>query len=52
MWIRLLPALFAGLLAFQDVPPKPADPDSVPVGWLCPMDHDVGAKVDAHYPAQ
>lgn len=41
MWIRVLPVLLA--LAFQEVPVKP-DGDSVPVGWLCPMDHDVGAK--------
>ena len=50
MWIRLLPALFAGWLAFQEAavppstePPKP-DGDDTLVGWVCPMDRDVRAK--------
>src|SRR5450755_3257430 len=42
MLIRLLPALFAGLLAFQEVPSLPGD--DKPVEWICPMDRDVRTK--------
>ena len=48
MFVRLLPALFAGLLVFQDAAvqqqPPPASADEKPVEWLCPMDRDVHAK--------
>lgn len=49
MWIRLLSALFAGLLAFQEVPALTRDDvkslaDDKPVEWVCPMDRDVRAK--------
>lgn len=51
MWIRLLPALLAGLLAFQEVPiaPKP-DADDKPVEWVCPMDRDVRTKAPGKCP--
>ena len=42
MWIRLLPALLAGMLAFQEVPTP--DTGDKPVEWVCPMDRDVRTK--------
>src|SRR5450432_4507017 len=47
MLIRLLPALFAGLLAFQKLPttvPTLPPGDDKPVEWICPMDRDVRTK--------
>lgn len=44
MLIRLLPALFAGLLAFQEVPTTAPAADDKPVEWVCPMDRDVHTK--------
>ena len=49
MWIRLLPAVLAGLLAFQEVQPTAApltkaDLGEAPVEWACPMDRDVRTK--------
>jgi len=46
MFLRLLPALFAGLLlAFQEAPSVPkADTDDKPVEWVCPMDRDIRMK--------
>ena len=55
MWIRLLPALFAGLLAFQEVPATTpatvaADGAEKPVEWVCPMDRDVRSKTPGKCP--
>ena len=47
MLIRLFPALFAGLLAFQELPttvPTLPPADEKPVEWVCPMDRDVRMK--------
>src|ERR1700693_2935558 len=55
MLLRLLPAVFAGLLSLQESQsseplPKPVSTDEKPVEWVCPMDRDIRMKAPGKCP--